>query len=151
MNGVRWESEEKIHITLKFIGDMQDVLIPDLKEVLQNTCREFKTIPVNITDLSAFPSFKSPRVIVLSLEQSNELSVLYNLIQENIAQLGIIKDARKFLPHITIGRVKSGFKISREPDRIENIDTKINEIALVKSELSNRGSNFTYLGVYKLT
>ena len=151
MNGVRWESEEKIHITLKFIGDMKSVKVHELKEVLKNSCREIKSIPLNVKELSAFPSFSKPRVIVLNLDKSKELSYLYDLIQENIERLGIAMDTRKFLPHITIGRVKSGFKISGEPKSIENIEFVINEIALINSELSHRGSIYSNLGVYKLT
>lgn len=133
------------------MGNMESSLLPDLKDVLYNASRGFKTIPLSITKLSAFPDFRRPRVIVLELDKSEELSVLYNLIQEKIEGLGISKDTRVFSPHITIGRVKVGFKMSRELDQINNIDFNVKEIALVKSELTNRGSIYSNLGVYKLT
>ena len=149
--GVKWEREEKIHITLKFIGDMESGLLPDLKDVLHNTSQCCKTIPLKITKLSAIPNFRTPRVIVLVLNQSKELSVLHSLIQENIERLGFSKDTRSFLPHITIGRVKGVFKMSKELDQVENIDFNVNEIALIKSKLTEKGSIYSNLGVYKLT
>ena len=149
--GVKWEREEKTHITLKFIGDIESSLLPDLKDTLYNTSQCCETIPLKITGLSAIPNFQIPRVIILALNQSNELSTLYNSVQENIEKLGINKDTRSLLPHITIGRVKGNFKMSKKLDQIGNFSFYVNEIALIKSELTKKGSIYSYLGVYKLT
>ena len=111
ITGVKWEKSEKIHITLKFIGNMESGLLPELKDVLYNATRTFKAIPLSIKKFSALPDFRRPRVLVLELNESDELSTLNNLIQDNASELGIAKEKRKFLPHITIGRVKGGYKM----------------------------------------
>ena len=130
---------------------MDEALIPDAKEILEKTSLECKKISLNFNRLSAFPSFKRPRVIALVLNQSKEMSELYEIIQERFEGLGIVKDTRDFLPHITIGRVKSGFKMNNELDQINNLSFAIDEIALIKSELTEKGSIYSNLGVYKLT
>lgn len=150
VSGVRWEKEEKLHVTLKFISSAESDMIPDLKNVLHGVSRNFKAVPFNITRLSVLPNIKTPRVVTLSMDQSESLSAVHDFIQESTEKTGIGRDKRSFLPHVTIGRIKSNFSMSEELRAIETIKSTISKIALIRSELTPRGSVYRVLEVCSL-
>ncbi len=150
VSGVRWEKEEKLHVTLKFISSAENDTVPDLKNVLHGVSRNFKAVPFKITKLLVLPNVKMPRVVTLSMDQSGTLSAVYDFIQESTEKTGIGRDKRSFLPHITIGRVKSSFRIGEELRPVETIESTISEIALIRSELTPRGSVYRTMEVCSL-
>ena len=151
VEGVRWEKENKMHITLKFVGNMDTSMISSVKEIISSICAEFDSIMLINPKLSAFPNFKRPRVVVLTFDDNDRLTRLSNMIQDKFEILGIPKDVRAFIPHVTLGRVKNSFRMNAEPEGIENFGLCIEEIALVESRLDKKGSVYSNLGVYKLT
>lgn len=149
--GVKWESAEKIHITLKFIGNVRDEITGEIRRIVKNSAGRSNSIPLLFSHIDAFPDFRNPRVIVLRLANSKELQDLNGVIEDEMTDIGIEMDKRKFTPHITIGRVKSGFKIKDKVLKILNINFLVDHIAVVKSERGKGGSKYINLGVYKLS
>ncbi|WP_252502493.1 RNA 2',3'-cyclic phosphodiesterase [Sporosarcina sp. Marseille-Q4943] len=95
---------DDLHITLLFIGSLPEEKVLSLQESLAVLADKHSGFPLNINGLSYFGSPKGPRVVYLSVQQSNELDAL----QQSVAvvgadQLGIEPDNR-FTPHITIAK-----------------------------------------------
>ena len=150
-SGIRWEKPGKIHVTLKFIGSINDKTRDDILGIVKKIAVKTRTIKVSFSHIDAFPDFRKPRVLVLRLNKSQQLQDLYSIIEDELADLGIKKEERNFIPHITIGRIGKGFKVRDKGIKIESKEFNIMNIAVIKSELKKDGSNYINLGVYKLS
>ena len=108
---------EDLHITLLFIGSLSEQKVAPLQETLSTLADKHSDFLLNVDGLSFFGSPKGPRVVYLSVQQSNEL----NAVQQEVAaigaeQLGIEPDNR-FTPHITIAKkrkINGEFPIQKE-------------------------------------
>jgi len=102
---LRWVKKENLHITLKFIGDFQEE-IENLIEILEEI--DFAPFKVEISDFDFFPNKKIPRVFYLGVRDEKEnILKLYKNIENKLRKIGIKKDKRRFIPHITIARKKN--------------------------------------------
>lgn len=149
--GVRWEKAEKIHITLKFMGSVNGKTKDDILCKVKNIVKNTQPITLRISHIEAFPDFRRPRILVLRLSKSNDLKDLFTSIETELFEVGIEKEERNFIPHITIGRIKKGFGIKEKTIKIDKKEFVIDQIAVVKSELKREGSEYINLGVYKLS
>ena len=154
---IRWIAPDNIHLTLKFLGEIEESLIPVIKERLSASCSPHKTFTINITGAGAFPNFRSPNVLWFGIEDSEELKRLYNNIEDAISLLGFKKEGRKFSPHLTIGRVKDKNGIESalkefaafKDRRFGSIE--ISEVVLMQSILKPSGAEYSRLAIFKLS
>ena len=104
---VKWVDPGNIHITLKFLGNVDPEKIPQIREVLTPiaaSTRPFMLIP---RSCGAFPSIKKIRVIWAGIDGALEpLRKLQGRIEDSLIELGFEPEARDFRAHLTIGRVK---------------------------------------------
>lgn len=148
--GVKWEKAHKLHITLNFIGDVDCNTCNKVVEKVSSSVNNTGPIDLTYSHFDAFPDFKRPRVIVLRFCNSNELLSLKRNIDSELSDIGIRMENRPFIPHITIGRVKKGFRARDKAVKADLPDFRIESIAVVKSKLQKWGSEYINLGVYKL-
>ena len=151
ISGVKWEKADKIHITLNFIGNVDSLTSEKVFNRLNDIIPESGPISLTFSHIDAFPDFKRPRVMVIRLKHSEELLSLKEKIDEELSVLGIESETRTFKPHITIGRVKKGFRQTGKAVKIGKNVFQVSSIALVKSELRKEGAEYNNLGVYKLS
>lgn len=149
--GVRWEKEDKIHITLKFIGGIEDKAVKDVLDRVKYIASKTPPLKVKFSHIDAFPDFRRPRVLVLRLENNKEFQDLNSILEDELSSLGIKKEERKFIPHITIGRINKNFRAMDKTPELRINDFIIRDIGLIKSELRKEGSEYINLGVYKLS
>lgn len=154
---VRWTNPENIHLTMKFLGDTEDALVPMLRETLSDLVKPLFPFEVEAKGVGFFPSPKKPRVIWSGFdEQSAEvLSLLQQALERDLEELGFEKENRKFRPHVTLGRVKSRNK----PDFTEFADqindrsfgkSYIKDVILYESKLSSAGPTYTVIDRFAL-
>jgi len=145
---VKWVSEENIHITLQFLGETEESLIPDIKGALDKILAPYSSFYIRITDVGCFPSGKRPRVIWVGMEESKSLINLYEDISNEMVKFGYKKEERGFTPHVTIGRVKSNRNMGELLSRLEEFkvadfpDFEVRNIKLMKSELKPSGAKY---------
>ena len=151
IHGVKWERYEKLHITLKFLGEAGDSAAAELSGTLENICLKYSPFQTNITRFGGFPNLEKPRVLFVGLSPNEGLSLLKNDIESELEAFGFKTENRRFIPHITVGRVKNKFGIKSPVPIPEKIAFDISRIALIKSELNNKGSVYTPLKVLDLT
>ena len=150
----KWEPIEKLHLTLKFLGDTDDEIIPEIKHSLYEITSDFKNIEVSYSRFGIFYRNGAPSILWAGLNYENSLKKLFDRIQEKMTKFGYRKERKKFKPHITLSRLKylppnvslNGF-LNYE---FKNENFNINEIVLYKSELHRNGSIYTKLKSFKL-
>ncbi len=132
--GMKWVSGENIHLTIKFIGETEDTLIPLMCDRIRVLIRLTPLPPfqVQCVSLGAFPSLEQPRIFWAGLDpQSAEVAtLLHRLVERELYNLGIAKEGREFNPHITLGRLKTSKETTKE---------KVTELGATFHEL---GANF---------
>ena len=103
--GARWTPAEQIHLTLRFIGEVDNSLFRQITDTLA----EIRTEPLTlkIKGLGHFPPRRPPRVLWAGLEKNDGLLQLRNRIETTLVRIGLEQEGRKFAPHITIARFKN--------------------------------------------
>jgi 2'-5' RNA ligase len=149
-DSVRWMRPHRIHLTLKFIGEVASNSWEDYRSAMVKGIGGAKQFPVQIAGFGCFPNMRRPRVLWLGVEErSGSLEKLQAKIEENVEQLGISRDNRPFKPHLTLGRVKrQGSRLAQmlrtfKPGSIGSF--KVREITLFESELRSTGAVYTKL------
>ncbi|WP_129125131.1 RNA 2',3'-cyclic phosphodiesterase [Geomonas oryzae] len=102
--GMRWVPTDQIHLTLRFLGDVQPKEAAGLKEALAAIA--FAPFPLTVQGVGHFPPHGHPRVLWIGLEESRPLLELQQRIETAVAGAGIVPEERRFSPHITIARIK---------------------------------------------
>jgi RNA 2',3'-cyclic 3'-phosphodiesterase len=105
---VNWAATRHMHLTLKFLGDVPDTETPDICRVVAAAAKRFEPFEITCRGVGAFPSPDHPRTLWIGIEDgSEELCALQAAIEDALkTELGFAKEARRFQPHLTIGRVK---------------------------------------------
>lgn len=138
INPARWYTQDKLHLTLRFFSQAS----PDIISVLQQfiaTC-DCPPLVLESRKLGALPP-RQPRVLTLNTNIPDELANIYSEINSALASIGVAKERRPFLPHITLARIKSGLEqpyLGRLPATLN-----FNKLSLYKSQLRPSGSVYT--------
>lgn len=152
--GVSWVQPASIHLTLKFLGEIQPGKIAEVKNALQAVVPKFEQFELNAADLGCFPNKNRPRVVWVGLHAPEDLDHLQKSIEDACVELGFEREQRKFSPHLTLGRVKPYAR----PDEIHSLQqaleripalnlgaTQAREVVLFKSDLQPSGAVYTPL------
>ena len=146
---VKWDSSEKFHITLKFLGNVEAQLLENLIAAV-HLIPQRQPFDLSYETLGAFPDLTNPRVIWVGTAQSNALRSLQQHVDDVCAQFGFHKEEREFHSHITLGRVKGSRNIHRLTDKLksltlEPITSRCTELLVMRSELRPSGSVYSVL------
>lgn len=158
---VRWEKPEKIHLTLAFLGQLDQVKLPIGQKAVALAAQEIKPFAVSFKGLGAFPDFIKPRIVWVGLKGDlKSLAALQKSIRSELKKAGLWFDEKPFIPHLTIGRVKRGMSkgalldLGKKIGQMRKIDFKneilVDRVAMMKSELRRTGSVYKLLTEFKL-
>lgn len=106
--GVAWVRPEGLHLTLKFLGDVEDARVGDVAETLRRVAAGHLAVRVAVGGVGAFPSLARPRVVWAGVEATPRLELLQHDVEASCASLGFELEGRAFRPHVTLGRVRPG-------------------------------------------
>jgi len=148
--GMKWEKEEKLHVTLKFLGEVDEEKAGAVSLVTSAAAQKYAPFEMTTGNLGGFPNLQNPRVLFVGLSENTGLSRLQREIDEGLEPLGFEREKRKFIPHVTIGRVNGRLKTTGPLPLPERIHFAINEISVVKSVLGKTGSVYMPLQVFTL-
>jgi len=149
---VKWVKSENIHLTLKFLGNIDVSKINQIKEILTKISRENTEFTVELSDIGAFPKKEHPRVIWIAIEKNQDkvIKIVADL-EERLMELGIAKEDRPFRAHLTLGRVKSNLNRLKLVEKLKNINISqrhsliVNKLTLFKSTLTPGGPIYEIL------
>ena len=148
---VRWESKDKFHITVKFLGGVEASMLGTMADRLRESLNECTQMNITYRGVGCFPNPNHPRVIWIGAEnKEGVLARLYGSIEEIAASFGVEREERQFHAHITIGRVKGERNIMKLIAELDKVDFEphtsiVKEILLMRSDLKPTGSVYTVL------
>ena len=156
IEGIRWIAPSNFHLTVKFLGDIDESKVNPIGEALTGALRPFPACTINAKGLGVFPSIKRPRVLWVGLVGS-ELIALAAQVDLALAPLGFSREERGFTPHLTIGRWRQGARtkstLATALDRWQDFDfggSAIDEVILFQSMLKPQGAIYTRIKVMPL-
>ncbi len=138
---IRFVSKEHIHLTLKFLGEVQPSEVESIKDKLKKI--KFKAFSTCLSSIGVFPSESYIRVVWVGLKPENEVLELQKNIDEKLKKL--FKKEKNFSAHITLARVKFVDDKKKFVDRLNKIKTEkkkidVKDFKLIKSTLSPKGA-----------
>jgi 2'-5' RNA ligase len=146
-----WEKPEKIHITLKFIGDIAVPRVEELSRAAGRAAATVEPFELTIANPGAFPPHGPPRVLWLGVEDSSDqLSNLKHALEDESARAGFPRETRPFKPHLTIARIRSPhgareLATAHRETSFEPQSFNVLELVLMRSELGPGGSRYSPL------
>jgi len=154
---VRWVNPEKIHLTLKFFGNIEESRIDSIFKSIEEPIRNTFPFSIKVRGVGAFPQMKNPRVIWMGLVNGREVLIsLQKQIEAQLEKIGFQPEDRSFHPHLTLGRMKSSRGKDELVERMEKHkeeefgDLPVEKVVLFKSDLRPSGPIYTPLGDIKL-
>jgi 2'-5' RNA ligase len=157
---VRWVNNEKMHLTLKFLGDVSSENISMVERILQSEAAKRPVMEIGIGGIGAFPKARHPRVIWIGIEAPSELYDLRRGIEDGVARLGYNYDKYDFTPHLTLGRISrkaSATDVRAVGNVLHDFQVgfigvaRIDAVHLYRSDLHPDGAQYTRLFSASLT
>jgi len=151
---VKWVEPNNIHLTLKFLGEIDDKKIEKITKIIDDTAREKNKFQMHISSLGTFPKIDFPRVIWVGVDTGDkETKGIADELEEKIAKIGIPKEDRPFSSHITIGRTRSSLNREKLVQDLKNkaelggekLEFYVTKITLFKSTLTPHGPIYEVL------
>lgn len=143
---VKWVAKQNLHLTLQFLGEIDDAQADRLRALLREIASHHPPFEIEYAGIGTFP-----RVIWVGCRGAMErLASLAGEVEKAAEECGVPREDRGFTAHLTIGRVKErGPRVRPEPDRAFGRQT-VDAFALVRSELTPKGSIYTPLETFRL-
>ena len=153
--GVAWVARDNVHVTLKFLGAVDNARLGALEPALAAAAAGHAAFDLTIDGLGAFPSRIRPRVLWAGIGAgAAELGTLAARVDEALAALGFARETRPFAAHVTLGRVREP---RANPRLAAALDAggplgrqRVARVSLMRSDLSPRGARYTELASHPL-
>jgi RNA 2',3'-cyclic 3'-phosphodiesterase len=155
---ISWTQPASIHLTLKFLGNMDEKIIDSLRLSVEGAIGSCLAVSVPLDRLGAFPRPQSPRVLWVGPSENWEhgaeakrLAEIHRAIERACEDLSFLRETKPFSPHLTLARIKGGERnvgmaLAREGvlDRPLSMGSlAVGSVVLMKSELKPTGSVYT--------
>jgi 2'-5' RNA ligase len=154
---VRWVKVAAIHVTLKFLGEIEPELVDRIKESLRSISSIAEPFTLTVRGSGCFPSRQKPRVFWLGLEQDGDHSLnrIHRWMEDILQKHGFEKEKRRFSPHLTLGRVKKPQNFTHlfkymDKHPFAEMSFEVNEIVFMQSILRATGAEYTPIKVYRI-
>jgi 2'-5' RNA ligase len=155
--GVKWVEAKNLHISLKFLGWVEDRKLDELTDLTTKAVAGTGSFKARFESIGTFPEGKSPRVIWAgTVEGGERLCNLAKILEETLSKAGFRSEDREFKPHITIARVKEKKGADKLKEKIGNIkeakfgEALVDRIYIMKSTLTPTGPIYEKVKEVKL-
>jgi RNA 2',3'-cyclic 3'-phosphodiesterase len=162
---IAWVKPASMHLTLKFLGDIEERRVDPLREAIARATREVMPLEVPLARLGAFPRPQEARSLWIGApeawehgEDAKRLEALVRAIEDGCAAEGVPREPRRFTPHLTLARIKAG---ERQAGRLLTATATlkrplvldplaVNAVAFMRSQLNADGALHTRLWEIRL-
>ena len=158
-DAVRWSPPEQWHLTLRFLGDVDERLVPDLLRLAERAGGVTPAVAARWLPVAdAFPRWTMPQVVWVGLAEGGQaVARLAEMLERGVVGLGLPAEPRALHPHVTLGRVRStaqartiGEQLAGVPDRLGEAPFRLDTVACLRSTLTPRGPIHATLGAFPL-
>jgi 2'-5' RNA ligase len=156
--GVKWVEPDNLHVTLLFLGEVDEREVIGICRAVEAVARPTPAFPMTVAGLSAFPTVRRPRTLIVpATEGAAELVALHDALEAPLLELGCYRrEERGYVPHLTLGRVQRDAR----PDALsaavakfggwQGGQTQVREVLVLSSQLRREGPEYTVLSRAKL-
>ncbi|MDE2222256.1 MAG: RNA 2',3'-cyclic phosphodiesterase [Candidatus Omnitrophica bacterium] len=152
-----WVKPENIHLTLKFLGDIEPEDLKKITAVLTEQASRFSVFASYLTEIDAFPDLHHPKIIWAGLDDSiRTMETIVRVLENELAQCGFSREERPFKPHLTLGRIRSGSHLRNLISAVKQIsfrnriEQQFETIILYQSTLTPQGPVYEALQSFAL-
>ena len=152
IGGARWQTDEQLHLTLRFIGEVDRHAARDVDAALAAV--HHPRFEIAVRGVGTFDRRGRPGIVWAGVAPQEPLRALHNKVDQALTRAGIAPDRRAFAPHITLARLKPGAGSVR--DMLEQATPlatppfAVESFALFESRLAPDGAVYSLLETYPL-
>jgi RNA 2',3'-cyclic 3'-phosphodiesterase len=159
LQGVRWTKRDQLHVTLRFLGNVDSQLVDELTATVQRACARFGALELNARGLGMFPNPRRPRVIWVRVADRHErLAALQRVVEAAAVTFTSEKPEPVFTGHATLGRLKALSRketvalatLAAEMEHRSFGQWQADAVEIIRSELGRNGSLHTVLAAVSL-
>jgi 2'-5' RNA ligase len=158
---VKWVDPYSIHLTLKFLGNVTAGRINEITEAIEEAAKGVYSFNLQVKDLGVFPNPRRVQVAWVGLSgEIDKIARLQQRIESSLVPLGFAPESRKFVPHLTLARVRNQALFS-ERQRLGELITstsfeavhniKVDSISLMRSQLTRQGAIYSRISSARLS
>jgi len=157
---IRWVRLESMHLTLKFLGEIELEQVHTIPEILDQVAERFSGFSLEIAGFGCFPNFSRPRVVWVGIKpEGGDLPRLQSELARRLEKIGFEREQRGYHPHLTLGRVRKGLSKSdmkllsgwAQEAQIGAVGSfEVDAISLIRSVLQPGGAAYSSLHVARL-
>ncbi len=156
---VKWVEPENLHVTLLFLGEVDDREVPAVCRVVGEQVQQHALFPMSVEKAGCYPNPRRPRVLWVGVGQgTQELCTLHDALEPPLLELGCYRrEDRQYTPHITLGRVKSDRSTQQLSAALAKHagwtcgETTVREVLVLSSTLRPDGPEYAVLSRAKLS
>lgn len=148
---IRWVKPENIHLTLKFIGEVDEKKRSQIEEALNAIEIQADSVEISISGFGKFGRKEDLNIFWAGIKNNPELTELYKKIEHSLEKINIDRETRSFKPHLTLGRnrkrfnFKSFFPLIEKYADLPIVTYTAKRFQLFQSVLSPQGPAYTIL------
>jgi len=148
---VRWQTEDQLHLTLDFIGEVDQDRTEEIRLILSSI--QFLPFSITLKGVDMFGPARKPRLLWTGLENEGPAKALQEKITNTLRRLGLEPEGTKYKPHVTLARIKgnNGEKLDRFLDQNVGLELdpfEVENFVLVKSHLAEAGAQYQIVESY---
>jgi len=156
-SGVRWIDDQQMHITLQFLGDVDELDLAEVCSRVAAVAAEVPAFTIEVAGLGAFPNLHRPRTLWAGVTTGQEeLRQLQQAIEADLNTMRFPREKRRYKPHLTLGRVRNDRGLEEVLAELNaSIDYSfganlVSEVIIFSSELTPSGPVYTRMGTAEL-
>ncbi|MBU2473299.1 MAG: RNA 2',3'-cyclic phosphodiesterase [Candidatus Omnitrophica bacterium] len=150
----RWVEPENLHLTLKFLGKIDEKQLPEIKKTIEEIVSGQKAFELSFKTLGFFPGIRKPRVFFISTDNQDLLQTLVERLEIKLEKIGFPAEGR-FKSHLTLARIKSSKNLGTLLQNLEKVSLEgvftVKEIAVYESRLKPTGPVYEKIARISLT
>lgn len=149
--GVRWTSPASFHLTLRFLGEIDEPLVAAVTDALRKAVTGHEPFAYTLQGVGCFPSAQRARVLWAGAAEEgagDRLGRLAASVEEAVQQIGLEPEGREFHPHVTLGRLKTPLNLASVLSRVPPFSpgtVQVKEVVLYRSRLTPGGAIYDAL------
>jgi 2'-5' RNA ligase len=154
---VGWERDEKLHLTLKFLGDVVDDQLAAVQQTLSVTTAAYVPFELKLEGPGVFPNLRRPSVLWIGVSTGNlQVSAIAEEIETRLQAIGLPKEKRAFSPHLTIARIRQPYMGSDLAHaHLQHMELQapafvVDQLVLYESKLNPTGSVYSPISVHPM-
>jgi 2'-5' RNA ligase len=152
VEGARWQSEDQLHLTLRFIGEVDGRQAEDIDAALQSV--RHPRFEIALCGLGVFDRRGQPTALWAAVAPHEPLKALHKKIDHALVRAGVVPERRAYLPHITLARFGRGAgrlqPLLESAGGLSSTPFAVTQFRLYESHLTAAGAHYEPAASYSL-